>query len=384
VTSTTSSWLEVARGLRPLVVQHARSDATPIAHEVVDALRASGLYGALAPKELDGLELPLVEALDIIDEISYADGSTGWCYMACATTSAFIGAWTSDAFVAEAYADGIPLIAGQFAPNGSGPKVEGGTRVTGHYQFGSGIEHSDLVGLGFLAIDGDTPPEFRMGALPREAVTITGNWDVMGLRATASYDYTVDDVFVSDDASFPYAAPGSLAPERRRGGSVYDLGVLILTCVGHAGWAMGLTRRALDEARTLAPTRQRMGAASVLSDSERFLHDYARLEQRARASAGRVRETFERAQDAAERGAVDVALSAEVRSVNAFVTEEAAEIVRACYLMAGTTGLRCGPLERAFRDIHAGTQHTMVNPNHHVEWARTLMAASAPEEPSSR
>ena len=46
-----------------------------------------------------------------------------------------------------------------------------------------------------------------------------------------------------------------------------------------------------------------------------------------RARAGRVRETFERAQDAAERGAADAHLSAEVRSVNAFVTEEAAEIV---------------------------------------------------------
>ena len=69
--------------------------------------------------------------------------------------------------------------------------------------------------------------------------------------------------------------------------------------------------------------------------------------------------------------------------MNAFVTEEAAEIVRACYLMAGTTGLRSGPLERAFRDIHAGTQHAMVNPQHHVEWARTLMAASAPEAPTS-
>ena len=37
--------------------------------------------------------------------------------------------------------------------------------------------------------------------------------------------------------------------------------------------------------------------------------------------------------------------------------------------------------ERAFRDIHAGTQHAMVNPNHHVEWARTLMAPAEPSSP---
>src|SRR4029077_2052061 len=107
----------------------------------------------------------------------------------------------------------------------------------------------------------------------------------------------------------------------------------------------------------------RMGAAAVLAENERFLHDYARLEQRARAAAGRGREAFERAQDAAERSAADAQLSAEVRSVNAFVTEEAAEIVRACYLMAGTTGLRSGPLERPVRAIPPGTPHATRNPN---------------------
>ena len=144
-----------------------------------------------------------------------------------------------------------------------------------------------------------------MGIVPRDAVTITGNWDVLGLRATASYDYTVDDVFVPRAASFGYAAPGSIAPIHRRGGAIYDLGVLILTCVGHSAWAIGLTRRALDELRALAPTKQRMGASTTLSESERFLHDYARLEQRARAAAAHVRDTFHSAQDAAERGTAD-------------------------------------------------------------------------------
>ena len=144
-----------------------------------------------------------------------------------------------------------------------------------------------------------------MGRCAKDAVTITGNWDVLGLRATASYDYTVDDVFVTDAASFAYAAPGSIAPIHRRGGPVYDLGVLILTCVGHAGVGHGHHRRALDELRGLAPTKLRMGAPGPLGESERFLHDYARLEQRARAAARGCATSFQTAQDAAERGAAD-------------------------------------------------------------------------------
>ena len=369
----TTDPLAAARALRALVEAHAHADATPVDHEVVAALRDAGLYGALTPKELGGLELTPEEALDVVEEIAYADGSTAWTLMACITSSAFMGAWCDDAFVREWYSDRVPLVAGQLAPVAQAVRAPGGYRVTGKYQFGSGIDHADMVGMGFLVIDGDAPPEYRIGVAPKAEVTITGNWDVLGLRATASYDYTVDDLFLPEAATFSYAEPGSIAPIHRRGGPLYDLGVLILTCIGHAAWAIGLTRRALDEVRAIAPTKLRMMHATVLAESERFLHDFARLEQRARAAAGRTHEVFRDAQEAAELGTADAALSAEVRSTNAFVTEEAAEIIRGCYLLAGTTGLRSGPLERAFRDIHAGTQHAMVNPQHHVEWAKTLL-----------
>ena len=41
-------------------------------------------------------------------------------------------------------------MAGQFFPNGTGEKVEGGYRVTGAWQFGSGTGHSEYVCAGFL------------------------------------------------------------------------------------------------------------------------------------------------------------------------------------------------------------------------------------------
>lgn len=373
MTVTAPAALATARSLRPLIEAHASSAGAPVAPEVVAALDAAGLYGGLAPRAVGGLELGLLDNLDLTIEISAADGSTGWCYMACVTTGAFFGAWAGDDFVGSAYAAGVPRMAGQLAPNGTARRVDGGYVVTGDYQFASAIDHSDLVGMGFLVTDGDGPPEFRMGAVAKSAVDVTGNWDVLGLRATASYDYSVRDVFVAEAATFGYAAPGSLAPHHRRGGPVYDLGIMILTSVGHAGWALGLARRALDEVTALAPTKHRMGSATRLADSEAFLLDLGRLEQRARASDARVRDVLTRAEAAATAGVATPALSAEVRSANAFVTEEAAEVVRACYLLAGTTGLRSGPLERAFRDVHAGTQHAMVNPQHHVEWARHLV-----------
>ena len=102
--------------LRELIERHATADGAPIATEVVEAVRAAGLYGALTPKDAGGLELSLLENLDLMADIAYADGSTGWCFMACATTSAFFGAWAGDDSVLDAYANGVPLAAGQLAP----------------------------------------------------------------------------------------------------------------------------------------------------------------------------------------------------------------------------------------------------------------------------
>ena len=67
-----------------------------------------------------------------------------------------------------------------------------------------------------------------------------------------------------------------------------------------------------------------------------------------------------------------------VRQSTVHVTQEGADIVRHAYLLAGTTGLRSGPLQRCFRDIHAGSQHFFASPVSTLDFGRDLMNA-APE-----
>jgi hypothetical protein len=66
-----------------------------------------------------------------------------------------------------------------------------------------------------------------------------------------------------------------------------------------------------------------------------------------------------------------------LRAVTVHVTHDGADIVRECYLLAGTTALRRGPLERCFRDIHAGTQHFFASPAGPIELGRDLIGRDA-------
>ena len=367
--------LRAARKLRPLIDRNAaRVDGAPMASESVDALVQAGLFGIMTPRELGGLELPLLDVLDIVAEVAWADGSSAWCLMAGASTAGYFGAYCPDEFVRKAFAAGIPLVAGQLFPNGTVVHDSGGYRITGKYQFGSGINHSDWAAVGALTTPFDNSgeqAEMISAMMPIDRAEIKGNWEVLGLQATASYDYDVTDVRVAKSATFKL-----LTPTRHRGGVVYELGVLPLTAIAHAAFAIGVVRRALDELVIIARSKHRMGASSSLAESDYFLNELGTLEGRFRAAEAWVRESITAMErNILETGAGDPILANAVRQATVHVTQDGADIVRGAYRLAGTSALRKGPIERCFRDIHAGSQHFFASPAPTMDFARDLMAA---------
>jgi alkylation response protein AidB-like acyl-CoA dehydrogenase len=367
--------LDAARELRPLIDANARAAgdaATTLPRATVDALVEANLHGANVPREVGGAELSLTDTIDVFAEVARADGSTGWSLMASASTACFFGAWAGDDVAEKMFAERVPLCAGQFAPNGTARRDGDGWVISGDYQFGSGIDSAEWVGAG--AFTDEDPPDILFAIFPAEEAQRRGGWDVMGLRATASEDYAVREVRVPDGATFRL-----FSPVRRRGGPVYELGVMGLTTVGHTGFALGVVRRALDELVEIARTKHRMGAAAPLRESERFLHALGTLECRARANEELARAEFSAAQARLEaHPAPDPALTNRLRAVTVHVTQDGADIVRQCYLLAGTTGLREGPLERCFRDIHAGTQHFFASPAGPTDFGRDLLGPLEP------
>ncbi len=373
----TNPYLEAARELRTRIDANAVEAGNEfVPSDTIDAMQSEGLFGVMTPKAVGGAELPISDVLDVYTELARADGSAGWCLMAGASTVAYFGAYNPDSFVDRLFADGIPLCAGQFAPNGTAVRGAGGYTITGNYSFGSGIHYANWVGSGFIVPPeegSDAPAQYLFALVEKEDVELRGNWKVLGLQSTASLDYNLDAVFVPEDATFLFAAP-----TRYRGGPIYELGVISLTAIGHAGFAMGVTRRALDELASVAKTKVRMGSADFLKDNERFLHALGALESRYRAACSWVYQAF----DELERGAIetekfDAKTSVQVRQATVFVTQEGADICREAYLLAGTTALRDGALQRCFRDIHAGSQHFFASPVSTLEFGRGLMDEAA-------
>jgi alkylation response protein AidB-like acyl-CoA dehydrogenase len=124
-----------------------------------------------------------------------------------------------------------------------------------------------------------------------------------------------------------------------------------------------------------------MGGAAALRDSELFLHTLGCLESRFRSAVAWVRETFAQAErTVVANGKPDPREMNQMRQATVHVTQEGAAVTRDAYLLAGTTALRDGALQRCFRDIHAGSQHFFASPASTLDMARDLLNA-APESP---
>ena len=125
--------LDAARDLRTVLDAEgakAEAEGTPMTDEAVKLCREAGFYDTLIPKDVGGAELTFNESLDVFTELARADGSIGWVVMAGSTAACYFGSWSPASFSDVMFADGVPLVAGQFAPNGTAVPGPDGYHIT--------------------------------------------------------------------------------------------------------------------------------------------------------------------------------------------------------------------------------------------------------------
>jgi indole-3-acetate monooxygenase len=346
-----------AKTVAALASEHAEAGDRDgmLAAPVVEAFHREGLLGMWVPRSLrGGVELPPLPSLQVLEAVSYGDASAGWVLMAASLATGTGGAYLGDEAVAELFAgDRLPVIAGQGTRPGTAVPVKGGFRLTGSWSFASGIKHGTHIHtLGVVPETG----EARIFVLPVGQATLIDNWDVLGLRATGSIDYRIDDVFVPE----PFTHPATTETPRR-GGSLFSLGIIGIAIMCHSGWAAGIGRRILDE---LAKKVQGgVGRTGTLASSEAFHEQYAKAEGTYRAARALVQEAWGDAGAALEAGtALTVRQHTLLRLALANITWACHEVAEFAYTAAGTVALRSGTMQRLFRDMHAGTQHITSAP----------------------
>jgi alkylation response protein AidB-like acyl-CoA dehydrogenase len=370
VTDVLDQVVDRARGMRELVrAEAAESERLrTMSPRVVDGMWASGLMSALNPRAAGGVEPSFREMIDTWIEMAWQDGSFGWIGIANLPSTFAAATYLPDEGFAEVFTrnDNHITIGGQYFPNGQGTAVDGGYRLTGAWNFGSGTGHAAYIGAGFFPMDdgemrwvSEGIPDMRVAFVPRAEVTFTDGWHVQGLKGTGSYDYNVADVFVPDYRTIPL-----FTREPVRGSSAASrMGLMPVTAAGHASFALGVAKSMLDDVEELAATKVRMGDMATLASRQTFQKGLAHHVAAWRAARLLVLDAFGAAESAVDSGdELAPRLRADMRLAAVYATDTSRAAAEWAHLAAGTTAIREGSrLERAFRDIYTGTQHAFIS-----------------------
>ncbi|HAC19842.1 MAG TPA: hypothetical protein DCF78_14835 [Dehalococcoidia bacterium] len=326
----------------------------------INALYDSGLFSLKLPEVLGGAEADPITQMEVLEALALYDSSASWCVMIGATSIGSPGAFLPDEGIQEVFRDGrIPRAAGVGAPTGQVTPVEGGYRVTGRWPFASGIRHSEWVGGGITIPNDDAAPEIRRALFPTSEVKIHDNWDVMGLRGTGSCDFSVSDVFVPSRRIFR----ADVAP--KRGGALYLMGHPGFVTNEHAGFALGVGRRALNAIVDLAETKSRGRGLnqSVIANRPSFQYKVGECDLRLRAARSLMIEILEESWDTACQGRnPDTRQQTEMRSCATYATEVALDAVTLAFRHGGGEVLeKSHDLQQCLRDMNAAAQHFMVS-----------------------
>lgn len=322
--------------------------------EVVEALHDSGAFRIGIPVELGGYELTPRQTIELVEKVSYADPSTGWVLMAVQMITCTTAAYLPETGRDELFGDGkVSLTAGQGTLMGKAKRVDGGYRVSGQWSFGSGLLHSSHIHT--AAFDEENQRGIIV-TLPKEKATVYDNWDVMGLRATGSVDYSLDDVFVSDDFVYETTTTTPVT-----GGAIFRLGLANMSGIGHTGWALGVGRRLLDEMKAYAAKKSSVPVAAT--NSSHFQADYARAEAILRSARAFAMDVWADNEATLDTGEL---LSTEQETLTRLMlnntTWSAHEVANIAHLWTATTMARRGELQQLFRDMNVGTAHVTSGP----------------------
>ncbi len=357
--------LSAVRELLPTIADAAvKVDETGrISEQMIRELGRTGVFGLLQPKRYGGTETNPAIFFDAVRMISGACGSTGWV-----TSVLGVHPWHLALFDDRAQRevwerDSGTLVSSAYAPVGRLHPVEGGYRLTGEWQFSSGCDHASWALLGAIVVGAEGRPiDFLTVLVPRSDFSIRDVWNVMGMRGTASNEITVIDCFVPQ-----YRTKSNYETAQLRGpgqkvnrGPLYRLPFATIFTTAVASPGVGIVAGCYERYLTNAQDRVRLSLGGG-----KFVHDPFAQVAVARAASEidaailqlerNVRELWELAVDGKE---LPMSMRLRARRDQVRATERAVEAMDLLSKSAGGHSLfRGSVIERAWRDVHAGSVH---------------------------
>jgi len=358
--------LERVRDLLPGIAARAAQaeEDRRIPEQTVAELVQAGVLRMLQPRRHGGAEASPVEFFQVVRALSGACGSTGWV-----TSVLGVHPWQLALFDERAQQDvwgddQDVLLSSAYAPVGRlVPEGDDAFRLAGRWSFSSGCDHAQWALLGAMSPSrGRAGGDFLTVLVPRTDYRVVDVWDTVGLRGTGSNDIVVEDAVVPAYRIFRNAEHFSLTGpgQRANPGPLYRIpfGAVFTSAVTSP--IVGTVAGCLDDyvGAMRERTRDSLGGGRFAEDQLAQV-SLARAASEVDAAVLQMERNLGQLLEHATAGEeLPMELRLRTRRDQVRGTERTLEAVDLLFKTAGGNSLgRGNPIERAWRDAHAGSVH---------------------------
>ena len=323
-----------------------------------DVVHQAQIHKLLRPKRYGGFALGPRTFSEVVRVVAKHNASAAWLVYFTALHEQWV-AFLDPKGRQEIY-DSDGFTADIFFPIGKVQYVDGGVKLSGQWNWGSGVKWDTWIGLGALVeIPGmEGGPQPCLVTANTSEIEIVGEWDPFGLRGTGSHSVRCSDVFVPWHRVLPLAhvkktnqpVGGDWEPDT----PIYRIPFMPMFTVGFGAIAVGVAQRVADEVKRRVRERQRVLYGVKEWEAPIAQRNVAELLTRKDAIEA-MQERYVQQLEAWDAANTPVVSEAERNRPNAWrslICREASALAfRGIEMLGGAATTRGDPLEIAARDL---------------------------------
>lgn len=328
--------------MHSLEIQEKLLGAKEIPADVMEHIYQERWLQIWVPNMYGGLGLNFTTGLKLLKSLALIDGSLGWMVTLCAGANYFSRNLKPE-IARELFKDNFTCFGGSGAIGGTAEKRNDLYLINGRWTFATGAPHLSHFTLNAVVTENDQPvldengkELIRSFIIPKDQVEIIFDWKGMGMQATGTFSFTVDNVLVDANHSFIYNEFYTDAVLDRIPFRIFaDLTLLVNY--------LGMATHFLDEAEKIRPELDLSAFRSNLSSEENQTYLFADT----------IETLLENQQE------ITAEVQTEIHQFGETLVATLSHKILDLYFQLGIKASHTNePIHQIFRDYFTATQHT--------------------------
>lgn len=354
--------------------------------KVMRAIEDTGAYRWFVPKKYGGYEYSLSGFVEMGMALGGGCTSHAWVTTFCMEHNWLLALYAQDA-QDDLFGSNPYIIApGSLAPNGQATPVEGGYRISGRWQWGTGVMHANFVMVGVVTpVAGQDKPMMAMFVLPIEDVQVVDTWYIEGMVGTGSNDILIEDAFVPAHrlVDLSTVRDGTSPGASLHDSSIYKMPMLPVLGLTATAPLIGAARNAVHlfsermQGRTVYGTTTKQGERALAQS--RLAHAMAEMASIENQLMNVTREVEAWGAGGLPCPELDRArLRVDIGHLVRRARNVVRDVVEAC---GASAHFLDNPLQRALRDLNTASCHTVFDLDVSTEMYGRLLVGLPPNGP---